>query len=144
MIPGSVYLGRKLRQRAGWQQGGHATLGGREAVAPSRSRPRLRRIRNEHIDQVGAVANAYFVEGSVDRCVPVPESAEAYVSVWVSSVRTQTEVGEMSPYDVETLRVVNGTIVKHREEQTDLAEWVKISPRCWVRKLRDWSSVSGE
>ena len=27
-----------------------------------------------------------------------------------------------------------------REVQTELAEWVEVTPRCWERKLRKWRS----
>ena len=31
-----------------------------------------------------------------------------------------------------------GNILRHRELQTELAEWVEVGPRCWERRVRKW------
>ncbi len=32
----------------------------------------------------------------------------------------------------------DGTSRRHREVQTELAEWERVGPRCWVRRMKEW------
>ena len=35
-------------------------------------------------------------------------------------------------------KLPDGTVVRRCEEQTELAEWVQVGPRTWVRRVRRW------
>ena len=37
-------------------------------------------------------------------------------------------------------KLPNGTILRRREVQAELAEWVQVGPRTWVRRVRRWDT----
>ena len=37
----------------------------------------------------------------------------------------------------------DGTIVRRREVQTELAEWHQVSATCWERRVREWGGADG-
>lgn len=35
------------------------------------------------------------------------------------------------------VKLPDGTIVRRRKVQTELAEWEQVGPRCWARRVRE-------
>ena len=47
---------------------------------------------------------------------------------------------QLSESDGAVLRRESMDGEKAREEQTELAEWVRVGPKCWQRRMREWGT----